>query len=133
MTTSLNAAMIDSTMEDMVGFLRSLSRKRGVTSSQLAKEIGVSHATMSRWLAGKDVPSPKSCARLADYSGVSTEYVLTLARHLPLLQTAGTNEWPEFREYARLKYPDLLDDDLILMIEDLIERRRRRRVGGQAP
>ncbi|MDA8219235.1 MAG: helix-turn-helix transcriptional regulator [Dehalococcoidales bacterium] len=118
-------------MEDMVEFLRSLSRKRGVTPSQLAREVGVSHATMSRWLAGKDVPSPKSCARLADYGGVSTGFVLALARHLPLLQTAGVNEWPEFREYARLKYPDLLDDDLIMMIEDLIERRRKKREGGR--
>ena len=29
---------------------------------------------------------------------------------------------PEFRDYARLKYPDELDEDLITMIEDLIER-----------
>ncbi|MHB1135072.1 MAG: helix-turn-helix domain-containing protein [Chloroflexota bacterium] len=122
--------MIVVSMEELVEFLRSLIRKRGVTPSHLAVEVGVSHATMSRWLAGKDVPSPKSCARLAEYGGVSTEWVLSLARHLPLLQTAGTTEWPEFREYARLKYPDLLDDDLIVMIEDLIERRRKKRDGG---
>lgn len=133
MTAEPHDAMMARDMEDMVGFLRSLSRKRGVAPSQLAKDVGVSHATMSRWLAGKDTPSPKSCARLADYGGVSTEYVLALARHLPLLQTAGTSEWPEFREYARLKYPDLLDDDLIIMVEDLIERRRRKREGGQSP
>jgi hypothetical protein len=35
-------------------------------------------------------------------------------------------EWPEFREYAKQKYPDVLDEDLIVMIEDLIERRRSR-------
>ena len=33
-------------------------------------------------------------------------------------------EWPEFREYAQYKYPAELDEDLITMIEDLIERRR---------
>ncbi|MBA7690960.1 hypothetical protein ES703_99496 [subsurface metagenome] len=32
-------------------------------------------------------------------------------------------EWPEFREYARRKYPEL-DEDLITMIEDLIEHQR---------
>jgi hypothetical protein len=35
-------------------------------------------------------------------------------------------EWPEFREYARKKYGKELDEDLIAMIEDLIERRRSR-------
>lgn len=125
--------MIAINMEDLVGYLRSLTHKRGITPSQLAKQVGVSHATMSRWLAGKDVPSPKSCARLAEYGGVNPEWVLSLARHLPVLQTAGTTEWPEFREYARLKYPQELDDDLIAMIEDLIERRRKKREGGQLP
>jgi len=33
---------------------------------------------------------------------------------------------PEFREYARQKYPTELDEDLITMIEDLIERNRGR-------
>jgi len=35
----------------------------------------------------------------------------------------SSNKWPEFRDYARQKYPEL-DEDLITMIEDLIERRR---------
>ena len=35
---------------------------------------------------------------------------------------------PEFRDYARLKYSDALDEDLITMIEDLIERERRDKV-----
>ena len=117
-------------MEEMVGFLKSVIRRHGITPSRLAKEIGVSHATVSRWLSGKDVPSPKSCERLAGYSGVRVEWLLSLANHLPLLETAGANEWPEFREYARLKYPNELDDDLITMIEDLIERRRRKREAG---
>jgi hypothetical protein len=36
---------------------------------------------------------------------------------------------PELREYARRMYPNELDDDLIIMIEDLIERRRVRKYG----
>ena len=36
----------------------------------------------------------------------------------------SSNKLPEFREYARQKYPNELDEDLITMIEDLIERRR---------
>ena len=36
----------------------------------------------------------------------------------------SSNKWPDLREYARQKYPNELDEDLITMIEDLIERRR---------
>ena len=36
----------------------------------------------------------------------------------------SSNNLPGFREYARQKYPKELDEDLITMIEDLIERRR---------
>jgi len=38
----------------------------------------------------------------------------------------SSNKLPEFREYARQKYPNELDEDLITMIEDLIERGRRK-------
>ena len=35
----------------------------------------------------------------------------------------GEHELPEFRDYARKKYPEM-DGDLITMIEDLIERQK---------
>ncbi len=39
----------------------------------------------------------------------------------------NANKLPEFREYACQIYPNELDEDLITMIEDLIERRRVKR------
>jgi len=95
--------------------------------SQLAANLGLSHATVSRWLSGKDIPSTNSCRKLAEYSGVPLEKVLSIAGHLPRVAEAAASEWPEFREYAHQKYADELDEDLITMIEDLIERRRARR------
>lgn len=40
-------------------------------------------------------------------------------------------ELPQFREYARRKYREELDEDLITMIEDLIERQRQRIKSGR--
>jgi len=111
----------------IVSFLKEVMRRRKRLPSQLAADLGVSHATVSRWLSGQDIPSTKSCRKLAEYSSVPLEKVLSLAGHLPRVAEAGPPEWPEFREYARQKYPDELDDDLIAMIEDLIERRRQKR------
>ena len=112
---------------NMVSFLRELMRRRGCLPSQLAASLHVSHVTVIRWLSGKDVPSTKSCRKLAEYSGVPLVEVLTIAGHLPAMAQSVPAEWPEFREYARKRYPTELDDDIITMIEDLIERRRVRK------
>ena len=117
----------------LTAFLKDIMRRRKRLPSQIADEIGVSHATVSRWLSGKDVPSTRSCIRLAEYSGMSLEKVLSVIGHMPQLATTGPAEWPEFREYAQQKYPAELDEDLITMIEDLIERRRGRKHGRKAP
>jgi transcriptional regulator with XRE-family HTH domain len=106
-------------------------RRRKRLPSQLASDLGVSHATVSRWLSGKDVPNIRSCQRLAAYSGVPLEKVLSVVGYLPRIAEKAPVDWPEFREYARQMYPNELDEDLITMIEDLIERRRRKRYGGE--
>jgi len=92
--------------------------------SQLAVDLGVSHATVSRWLSGDDVPGTRSCRKLAEYSGLSVEKVLSIAGHLPRMAELVPADLPEFGEYARRKYPNELDEDLITVIEELIERRR---------
>jgi transcriptional regulator with XRE-family HTH domain len=102
-------------------------RRRKRLPSQLAADLGISHATVSRWLSTADIPSIKSCRKLAEYSGVPLEKILSIVGHLPGVAETGPPEWPEFREYARQMYPDELDEDLITMIEDLIERRRQKR------
>jgi transcriptional regulator with XRE-family HTH domain len=111
----------------LIKFLHEVMRRRKRLASQMAADIGISHATVSRWLSGKDIPSPRSCRRLAEYSGEPIDKVLGIVGHIPGTTLRSTAEWPEFREYARQKYPDELDEDLIVMIEDLIERRRAKR------
>jgi len=98
-------------------------RRRQRLPSQLAADLGVSHATVHRWLFAEDTPSTESCRRLAEYSGVPPTVVLSLTGHLPSIDDISSN-LPEFPEYARRKYPNELDEDLITMIEDLVECRR---------
>ncbi len=111
----------------MISFLKEVMRRRKRKPSQLAADLGVSHATVSRWLSGMDVPNTRSCHRLAEYTGIPVERVLSITGHLPQIAEKSPLEWPEFREYARQKYPKELDEDMITMIEDLIERRRTRK------
>jgi transcriptional regulator with XRE-family HTH domain len=111
----------------LVSLLKEVMRRRKRLPSQLAADLNISHATVHRWLAGKDIPSTRSCLKLAGYSGMPLEKILSVTGHLPEMMEQGHPEWPEFREYAQQKYPNELDEDLITMIEDLIERRRGRR------
>ena len=107
--------------------------RRRCLPSQLASAIGVSHPTIGRWMSGEDVPSTSSCRKLAVYSGIPMEEILSIAGHLPEVAQAPTAEWPEFREYATRKYSNELDEDIISMIEDLIERRREKMRDRQIP
>ena len=109
-----------------VSFLKEVMQRRKRLPSQLAADLGVSHATVSRWLSGEDIPSPRSCQRLSEYTGVPPERLLSVAGHLPKIREGEPVEWPEFGEYARRKYPKELDEDLVTVIEDLIEHRRER-------
>ena len=111
----------------IVSFLKELMRRRKRLPSQLAADLGVSHATVIRWLSGEDVPNCRSCGKLAQYAVVSLEKVLSIVGHIPGVAETRPPEWPEFREYARKKYPDELDEDMVTMIEDLIERKRQKR------
>ncbi len=104
-------------------------RRRHRKPRQLATELGISHATVSRWLSGTDIPNTRSCQRLADYSGVPVQKILAIVGHITRVAERPAAEWPEFREYAKHKYPAELDEDLITMIEDLIERRRAKKYG----
>ena len=103
-------------------FLSELMRRRGLLPSQLAVEIGISHSTVSRWLKGQDVPCTRSCQKLAEYSGVPLQKILSISGHVPVIVESPANNWPEFREYAQQKYSKELDDDLITLIERLIGR-----------
>ena len=118
---------------NFIAFLEKLMRRRRRLRSQLAADLGLSHPTIGRWLSGNDIPSIASCRKLAEYSGVPVEKILSIAGHLPQITETVPAEWPEFREYAQQKYPNELDEDVITMIEDLIERRRDRRNGRAEP
>lgn len=48
-----------------------------VTPYQVAKAIGVSQSTFSNWKARRNIISPRTAKLIADYFGVSVDYLLT--------------------------------------------------------
>jgi transcriptional regulator with XRE-family HTH domain len=113
-------------------FIKEVMRRRKRKPSQLAADLGISHATISRWLSGDDIPNPSSCQKLANYSGTPVEKILSIVGHIEQISEKESTQWPQFREYIQKMYPKELDEDMITMIEDLIERRRKKRYERRA-
>ena len=63
-------------------FLNDLMRRRKCRPSRLASDMGISHITVSRWLSGVDVPGPRSCKKLAEYSGTPLESMHAMLGYL---------------------------------------------------
>jgi transcriptional regulator with XRE-family HTH domain len=114
---------VSKSLKPLVEFLEDLIRRRKLLPNRLAKELGINHSTISRWLSGKSIPSVRSCWEIAQYCRVPIEDILIAAGYIPG-KMATTSPYPEFREYIRSKYSEELDEDLIIMVEDFIERKR---------
>lgn len=56
--------------------LKALREKSGKAQKEVAIDLCVSQPTISDWEAGRKTPSSKSAARLADYFGVSLDYLI---------------------------------------------------------
>jgi transcriptional regulator with XRE-family HTH domain len=63
-------------------YIGTILTSHNLRASQLAKKIGVSHATVGRWLKGEDIPSPESCRKLSVFTRVPIEDVLRIVGYI---------------------------------------------------
>lgn len=61
----------------MYKYFQQLLEKYGVTTYKVAKETGVTTATLTNWKKGKYTPKPDKLQKIADYFGVPLSYLLT--------------------------------------------------------
>lgn len=62
---------------EMMQRIRALMEQRDVNQDALARIAGVSKGSVSHWFAGRVSPKAEPLSRIADYFGVSVEYLLT--------------------------------------------------------
>ncbi|HKG29549.1 MAG TPA: helix-turn-helix transcriptional regulator [Thermomicrobiales bacterium] len=67
--------------DDFPSWLKRQLHRREWSAAELARRMGVSPARVSEWLAGKYLPNPASCLRLADALNVEPDDVLARAGH----------------------------------------------------
>lgn len=61
----------------MYAVFEQLLQKRGVTPYKVAKEAGVTQTALSNWKTGKSQPTLKTLQKIANYFGVSVDYLMT--------------------------------------------------------
>jgi len=74
--------------------LRKLRERKGVSQSTLSKALGVSKSTIGLWETGDTLPDAKSLHDIAEYFGVTADYLLGLST-----ATRG-----EFHDFARVTH-----------------------------
>ncbi|HIW82666.1 MAG TPA: helix-turn-helix domain-containing protein [Candidatus Acetatifactor stercoripullorum] len=57
-------------------FLKLLEQK-GVTAYKVGKTTGIASSTFSDWKSGRSVPKQEKLQKIADYFGVTVEYLMT--------------------------------------------------------
>ena len=59
----------------MYEIFEKLLREKGITAYKVAKEAGVTQTALSNWKTGKSTPTTKTLQKIADYFGVSLDYL----------------------------------------------------------
>ena len=104
-------------MSDTVQRIFQLMEQRHVSAYRVSQETGISQARISGWKTGKSNPKQDALEQLADYFGVSVDYLLgkTDKKEGPASETENKPFQDEFIAFYGDVKDELTEDD----IEDL--------------
>ncbi len=100
--------------------LRELRKSRDLTQAQVAEGINCTPAAYNRYETGEREPSMETLAMLADYFGVSLDYLYGRA---PLSESALSDYEKDFIGKLRI-VPDSVKEDALLFLEINIKKRK---------
>ena len=101
-----------------------LLKERGVTAYRVAKDANISTSTMSNWKTGRSEVSTPTLQKIADYFGVSLDWLLgnTDIKHLPNENNVVIVEKDDFSAHEKnfiemyrqlpKEFQKILDDNL---------------------
>lgn len=112
-------------------FLKLLNEK-GVTAYKVGKATGIAGSTFTDWKSGRSVPKQEKLQKIADYFGVSLDYLMTGKESALKMDSLYTDENSDFlievtnkakdKEFVERmkKYMSLLSEDQ-KSINDMID------------
>ena len=115
--------------------LKELRHKRGLTQEQLADALDIPDTTIRRWESVGDPPKRERIEKLADFFGVSVDYLLGRTDDPAPPKSKGVVEdYTPFLRAIKEKYPGVNIDDpdvqrklmraIDLVLEDYLERQK---------
>ena len=87
----------------MYEFFEHLLQIRGVSTYRVAKETGIPQQTFSKWKNGISTPKADKLQKIADYFGVSVEYLMGNDRTITKEDIELQNYLEELRTRPELK------------------------------
>ncbi len=113
----------------MYDIFMQLCQRKGVSVYQVVRATGVPASTMSDWKNGRSVPKVEKLKLIADYFGVTLDYLVTgkETEHEPYYKDEESRELADFLfqnpQYKTLfsAVRDIPPEDL-KMVQDLLER-----------
>lgn len=105
----------------MYDIFAKLIEERGITPYRVHKETGVAQSTLSDWKNGKGTPSVDKLKKIADFLGVSVDYLLTGKEKSD--QTAGLSN--VYFSIAKDAQDNNIDPADLRAIIDIIKHRKK--------
>ena len=105
-------------MSSFIDNVKTLCKERGISVSKMIKDLSLAHGNVTNWNKGT-VPKGETLDKIADYFGVSTDYLLgkTEKRQAPEGLTAKDMETLEKIKFLQEHSPEDYE-----LVKNLIEK-----------
>lgn len=101
-----------------------LLQKYNVTAYKVSKETGISQTTFSNWKSGRSTPKADALQKIADYFGVSVDYLMTGKEEPEEKKNPFSDLKGIYLSYAKEAQDSGIDPDDIKLALETIKRLR---------
>jgi len=89
----------------LVERILALMEERGIIAAKLTSELGISKSKVTQWKQGLQKPSTDAVIKIANYFGVSTDYLLTGTNYQ--MNTTGEKERKTMDNNNKISFPKI--------------------------
>lgn len=100
--------------------IKQLTKEKGITIAKMLKDLEMGQGTFSTWKTRGTVPSGATLQKIAEYFGVSVDYLLGKSEQKEKPSEEGENVVIVSRNGERLEHR--LNPEQIKLLEDMIKQ-----------
>ena len=105
---------------DVIQRIKDLLAENNISGAKMSRDLGFSNAVFSQWNTGKQVPSTKYIQKIADYFGVSVDYLIGKTDKKDNSDAERTKIDLSPKQQELLELMNALPDDLQEKVFDLL-------------